>query len=194
MKHQIKRYAVTFTAIIVLVVMAGVVSTYILSHQGLRFPLVESSPYTVYADFSSGKSVISGQGQTVRVSGVQIGTIGGITLRNGIAHVQLDIDQQYRNLVRTDATALLRPRTGLEDMFVEIDPGRLSAPVAKPGFTIPAANTNPPVPPDEILAALDAVTAEDVERVARDLIANDRLRLAVIGPFDDAERFEKLLA
>jgi predicted Zn-dependent peptidase len=47
--------------------------------------------------------------------------------------------------------------------------------------------------PDEILAALDAVTAEDVQRVARDLIANDRLRLAVIGPFDDADRFEKLL-
>ncbi len=158
MKHQIKRYAVTFTAIIVLVVLAGVVSTYILSHQGLRFPLIESSPYTLYADFSSGKSVISGQGQTVRVSGVQIGTIGGITLRNGIAHVKLNIDQQYRHLVRTDATALLRPRTGLEDMFVEIDPGPLSAPVAKPGFTIPVSNTNPPVNPDEILGALDADT------------------------------------
>ena len=41
---------------------------------------------------------------------------------------------------------------------------------------------------------LDAVTAEDVQRVAQDLIANDNLRLAVIGPFDDADRFEKLLA
>ena len=47
--------------------------------------------------------------------------------------------------------------------------------------------------PDEVLAGLDAVTAEDVRRVARDLIADDRLRLAVIGPFDDAERFDALL-
>jgi predicted Zn-dependent peptidase len=47
--------------------------------------------------------------------------------------------------------------------------------------------------PDEVLAGITAVTAEDVQRVAQDVLANDRLRLAVIGPFDDAERFEKLL-
>jgi predicted Zn-dependent peptidase len=47
--------------------------------------------------------------------------------------------------------------------------------------------------PEELLRALDAVTAEDVQRVARDLIAEDRFRLAVIGPFDDEERFARLL-
>jgi predicted Zn-dependent peptidase len=47
--------------------------------------------------------------------------------------------------------------------------------------------------PDEVLRGLDAVTSEDVARVAIDLIAPDRLRLAVIGPFDDASRFEPLL-
>ena len=47
--------------------------------------------------------------------------------------------------------------------------------------------------PEEVLAGLDAVTAEDVQRVGQDLISDDRLRLAVIGPFDDTERFEKLL-
>ena len=47
--------------------------------------------------------------------------------------------------------------------------------------------------PEEILAGIDAVTAEDVQRVAQDLIAKDQLRLAVIGPFDDASRFENLL-
>jgi predicted Zn-dependent peptidase len=44
-----------------------------------------------------------------------------------------------------------------------------------------------------VLSALDAVTAEDVQRVAADLIRDDALRLAVIGPFDDPDRFEKLL-
>jgi predicted Zn-dependent peptidase len=48
--------------------------------------------------------------------------------------------------------------------------------------------------PDEVLAGFDAVTVEDVQRVAQDLIAGDRLRLAVIGPFEDAARFEELLA
>ncbi len=46
--------------------------------------------------------------------------------------------------------------------------------------------------PTEVLAALDAVTAEDIQRVAQDVL-DSGFRLAVIGPFDDAERFEKLL-
>ena len=47
--------------------------------------------------------------------------------------------------------------------------------------------------PEEVLAAVDAVTAEDVQRVAQDVISGEQLRLAVIGPFDDAERFSRLL-
>jgi predicted Zn-dependent peptidase len=47
--------------------------------------------------------------------------------------------------------------------------------------------------PDEALAKLDEVTAEDVAWVATDLLEPGRLRLAVIGPFDDASRFEPLL-
>ena len=45
--------------------------------------------------------------------------------------------------------------------------------------------------PEAMLAGLDAVTAEDIQRVAQDVVRN--LKLAVIGPFDDAERFERLL-
>jgi hypothetical protein len=33
-----------------------------------------------------------------------------------------------------------------------------------------------------------------VQRVAQDIIGNVGLRLALIGPFDDASKFEKLLA
>ena len=48
--------------------------------------------------------------------------------------------------------------------------------------------------PDEVLGGFDAVTAEDVQRVAQDVIRESRLNLALIGPFEDAERFEKILA
>jgi predicted Zn-dependent peptidase len=48
--------------------------------------------------------------------------------------------------------------------------------------------------PDEVLAELDAVTLEDIQRVAQDVIREDRLNFALIGPFDEPERFEKLLA
>jgi predicted Zn-dependent peptidase len=48
--------------------------------------------------------------------------------------------------------------------------------------------------PEEILEAISKVTAEDVNRVAQDVIGKQGVNLAVIGPFDDPARFEKLLA
>ena len=48
--------------------------------------------------------------------------------------------------------------------------------------------------PEELLRQIDAVTAEDVQRVARDLLEGKRLYLAVVGPFDDPDRFETLIA
>jgi predicted Zn-dependent peptidase len=47
--------------------------------------------------------------------------------------------------------------------------------------------------PEEVLAALDSVTLDDVQRIAQDVIRDERLNLAVIGPFDEPGRFEPLL-
>lgn len=49
------------------------------------------------------------------------------------------------------------------------------------------------IEPAEVLAGLDAVTVDDVHRVAQTLLAGG-LKLALIGPFDDPSRFEGLLA
>src|SRR3712207_7138463 len=57
----------------------------------------------------------------------------------------------YTTLFRSDATALLRPRTGLKDMFIELDPGSRSAPVMKKNGVIDVQNTAPDVDADEIL-------------------------------------------
>jgi len=48
--------------------------------------------------------------------------------------------------------------------------------------------------PDDVIAGLDAVTIEDIQRVAQDIVREDRLNFALIGPFDDPDRFQKLLA
>ncbi|MEX2211956.1 MAG: pitrilysin family protein [Gaiellaceae bacterium] len=47
--------------------------------------------------------------------------------------------------------------------------------------------------PAEVLAGLDAVTAEDIQRVSQDLLTA-QLNLALVGPFEDAGRFEQLLS
>jgi predicted Zn-dependent peptidase len=46
---------------------------------------------------------------------------------------------------------------------------------------------------DEIFAKIEAVTAEDVQRVARDIFKPEKLNLALIGPFKEKAKFEKLL-
>ena len=158
MKRAIKTHLTDFGAILVLLALSVVVAGYVLSHERFQFPLIESSPFTLNAEFSTAQAVTPGQGQSVRVSGVQIGLIGNVTLKNGIADVQLQINDEYKNLIHTDATALLRPKTGLKDMFIEVDPGAKPAPVAKPGWTMPVSNTLPDVDVDEILSSLDGDT------------------------------------
>jgi phospholipid/cholesterol/gamma-HCH transport system substrate-binding protein len=157
-KRAIKTHMVDFIAIIALIFGAVAVSAYILAHQGFRFPLFTSTPFSDYVQLQTGQAVTPGQGQTVRVSGVQIGTIGGISLHNGTARVRIDILPKYRHLIHTNATALLRPRTGLDDMFLELNPGGSPAPVAHAGFTIPMSNTLPNVDLDEVLSELDGDT------------------------------------
>ncbi len=158
MKRAIKKHSGDFAAVLVLLFLSVLVAGYILSHERLRFPLIESSPFTLNAAFSTAQAVTPGQGQSVRVSGVQIGDIGAVKLENGLAVVRMDINQPYKHLIHTDATALLRPRTGLKDMFIEVNPGSTGAPIAKPGFTIPVSNTQPDINVDEILSSLDGDT------------------------------------
>jgi phospholipid/cholesterol/gamma-HCH transport system substrate-binding protein len=166
-KRAIKTHMGDFVALVGLLILSVVVAGYVLSHERLRFPFIESSPYTINAEFSTAQAVTPGQGQTVRVSGVQVGDIGKVSLKDGMAVVQLDIDKKYKRLIHQNATALLRPRTGLKDMFVELNPGTSGAPVAKAGYTIPVSNTLPDINTDEILSSLDSDT-----RAYLDLLVN----------------------
>lgn len=56
-----------------------------------------------------------------------------------------------------------------------------------------AALNMPLLSPDEAIASFDAVTLDDIERVARRLIVEDELHLAVVGPITDAEPLEAQL-
>jgi len=154
-----------FAAIIVLVAIAAVVGGYILDQQRLRFPLVEDRPVRINVELDTAQAVTPGQGQTVQVAGVQIGDIGEVSLKDGRAVVGLDIKKEFEDLIHPDATALLRPRTGLKDMYVQIFPGREGAPVEE-GFTIPVSASLTDVDLDEILSELDARTRDYITLLA----------------------------
>jgi phospholipid/cholesterol/gamma-HCH transport system substrate-binding protein len=152
--RAIRKHLGDFLAVLGLFILAIGIGTYILSQERLRFPVVEEQPQRVKAVLENAQAVIPGQGQTVRIAGVKIGDIGKVDLEDGKAVVELQIDPEYKNRIKRSATALLRTKTGLKDMFLEVDPG--TGPPLQEGQRIQVENTLSDVDPDEVLAALDA--------------------------------------
>jgi phospholipid/cholesterol/gamma-HCH transport system substrate-binding protein len=156
MRRAIRSHLATIVALLGLLVVAVAIAGYILSQQGFRFPLIEDEPKRVEIELTNAQAVQPGQGQTVRVAGVEIGRIGDVEVDDGVAVVEVEIEGEFEDVIREDATALLRPRTGLKDMLLEIDPGR--GRVLPSGGRITVANTAPDVNADEIYSTLDADT------------------------------------
>jgi phospholipid/cholesterol/gamma-HCH transport system substrate-binding protein len=156
MKAAMRKHISELVAVLGLVVLAAAVAIYVLSQQGFRFPLVEDAPKHIAIELSDAQAVEPGQGQTVRVAGVEVGRIAGVELDEGVAVVDVELEKEHEDLVREDATALLRPKTALKDMFIEVSPG--TGRVLGEGARIQTQNTLPDIDPDEIYEALDADT------------------------------------
>jgi phospholipid/cholesterol/gamma-HCH transport system substrate-binding protein len=158
MTKAIRKHLRDFLAIIALFLLALGIAGYILANQRLRFPLVEKKTHPLKVELPNAQAVTPGQGQTVRVAGVEVGQIGKVELEDGVAVVQLEIEPKYKTLIRKDATALLRAKTGVKDMFLEVDPGD-GEPMQENG-RIQVTNTQEDVDPDEFFAALDHDTRD----------------------------------
>jgi phospholipid/cholesterol/gamma-HCH transport system substrate-binding protein len=158
MTTAIRKHLGDFLAIVALFILALGIGGYILSQERLHFPLVQESPFTVKMELPNAQAVQPGQGQTVRVAGVEVGQVGQVELKNGVAVVELQLEPKFKGLLRQDATALLRSKTGLKDMFVEVDPGQ-GKPLEENG-TIRVQNTASDINPDEFLSALDSDTRD----------------------------------
>src|SRR5436190_1113716 len=157
MARAIRKNMRNFIAIAVLVVIALATSYYIVKQQRLRIPILEAHPFTLHAEFQTAQAVVPGQGQTIDVAGVKVGDVQSVELKNGVADVTFGIDPKYVPIYR-NATILLRPRTGLDDMFFQLDPGTKDAGEIPDGGTVPLQNTAPDVNLDEVLSALDGDT------------------------------------
>jgi phospholipid/cholesterol/gamma-HCH transport system substrate-binding protein len=158
MSRAIRAHLRDFIAVLGLLILGVGVGAYILTQQRLRFPFVEEGPSHVWVELQNAQGVTPGQGQTVRVAGMRVGDVGKVELHEGRARVRLDMDSEYERLIRRDATVLLRPRTGLKDMFLALDPGTRGEPPVPEGGVIRVNNTLPDVNSDEILSVLDADT------------------------------------
>lgn len=161
MRRQITKHAGVFATILVLVVAAAAIGGYILSNQRFYLPawvpIVGTDFYEVETELPTAQAVVPGQGQTVNIAGVKVGEVGSVRLENGRAIVTMKIKRKYAPIHR-DATVLLRPRTGLKDMFLALDPGSEQAGDVPEGGRVPVSNTLSDVNADEVLAQLDADT------------------------------------
>ena len=152
---ELRKHWRDVAAIAVLAVLGLVTTWYVLDKQGVRIPVLEERPFELKAELETVQGVTPGEGQAVRVAGVKIGDAETVELDNGHAVVTFAIDRDDVPIYR-DATVLMRPQTGLRDMFFQLDPGTRSAGAVEEGEVLPVQNTAPDVPIDEILAALDA--------------------------------------
>jgi phospholipid/cholesterol/gamma-HCH transport system substrate-binding protein len=150
----IRKHLREFIAVAALLVVGVAVTVYIVQEQRLRIPVLEERPFELKAEFSTAQAVVPGQGQTVRVAGVRVGDVQEVSVEDGVGVVTFAIDREYLPVYR-DATILMRPTTGLKDMFFQLDPGTRAAGEYEEGETVPVSNTAPDVNLDEILAALD---------------------------------------
>lgn len=157
----LRKYATTISAIVVAVLLSVFVGGYILAKQRLRLPQwvpVLGTDYVSYkATLPTAQSLTPGQGQTVNVAGVPVGEISKVDLVDGRAVVTMSIKKRYTPIYH-DATVLVRPKTGLNDMLLELSPGSKRTGVLPRSEPIPVSQTLSNVNLDEILASLDGDT------------------------------------
>src|SRR5919198_990951 len=124
-----------FIAVTVLLILGLGITYFIFQEQRLRIPVLEEKPFELKAEFQTAQAVVPGQGQSIRVAGVKIGDVQDVDVENGVGVVTFAVDRDFLPIYR-DATVLMRPTTGLKDMFFELDPGTKQAGEYSEGQTI----------------------------------------------------------
>jgi phospholipid/cholesterol/gamma-HCH transport system substrate-binding protein len=195
-RDQIERYRTAFIAVVTMVVIAAVVGGYILAHENLKLPgwvpVFGRSFYTLKAEFQTAQAVAPGQGQAVTIAGAKIGEIASVDLHNGVAVVTMKVVPKYGKYLYHNATLLLRPKTQLQDITIEVNPGTASAGKLHSGEVLPLSQTAPNVDFDEFLAGLDAETRSYVQELLAGLgiglKGNGRALSAALKRFDPTAR------
>jgi len=153
-------------AIAVLAALGIVMTLWIFTQQKASLPswvpFVGEEFAQITGEFTTAQAVTPGQGQAVDVAGIQIGKVTSVDLEDGHAVVGMDIEPKYLELIHPDATLLLRPKTNLNDMVVEVDPGTGKDHI-EDGHNFPLSRTEPNVNLDAFFAILDADTRQYIQ-------------------------------
>jgi phospholipid/cholesterol/gamma-HCH transport system substrate-binding protein len=159
--HRTDTIAILVLAFVGIVMMLGIFTQQKASLPSW-LPLVGEEFEDITAEFTTAQAVTPGQGQAVDVAGLQIGKVSSVDLEDGHAIVGMSIEPKYMELIHPDAHFLLRPKTGLNDMTVEVEPGTGKGHV-EDGHRFPLAQTEANVQLEALWNSLDADTRQYIQ-------------------------------
>lgn len=143
---------------VVYLAMSIAVIGFIVAQMGITPPW--SHPYTLTANFSDGADILNNN--EVYMNGTKVGHVGEVSVVNGLAHVQLVIDNAKALPVHSDATAEVRKKNLLGETYIDLQRG--GAPTdMKSGGVITVDHTIPITEIDQVLAIFDPQTVQRVQ-------------------------------
>src|SRR5271154_677034 len=161
-RDQIERYRSSFIAVVTMVLIAAGGGGDILANENLKLPgwvpVLGRNFFVLKAEFQTAQAVTPGQGQAVTIAGAKIGEVASVDLHTGVAIVTMKVTPKYSRYLYRNATMLLRPKTQLQDITVEVNPGNPAAGKLHSGEIVPLSQTAPNIDFDEFLAGLDSET------------------------------------
>jgi phospholipid/cholesterol/gamma-HCH transport system substrate-binding protein len=156
---------------LVAVAIGTVAAGYFLAHE--RFNPPWENKYSVFATFDQAPGVAPGKGQEVRIAGVEVGDIRSSKVSND-GHAVLELRVADDQKIYSNAKYVLRPKSPLNDMYVEISPGGPPGTLLHDGSSAPVSHTVRPIQVDEVLGHLDT----DARRGLTALLAESDVALA----------------
>lgn len=144
----------------ILLVLASVSGGIILSNARASWPW--ESQYWFAATFQNAPAISPGNGQEVRIAGVKVGEIREASVSgDGKAVLRMSIDPKFK--VYKNARLTLRPKSPLNEMYMEVNPGGPPSPQLPENGVLPVTSAQPPVQVDEVLGHLDDNTRKALQ-------------------------------
>lgn len=165
-KLEIRRARTPFIVLIGSLVIALASASYLVGN--LRSAMPWEDPYRLSFALDDAKGVIPGK-QEVRISGVPVGRITDSRLVAGRPVIDVTIDREHAPLYR-DARVRLRPRTPLNDLFLDVEHrGHPRAGKLEDNQTMRAERTRTPVDIGRVVNVFDDDTRPRVKQAIDEL-------------------------
>jgi phospholipid/cholesterol/gamma-HCH transport system substrate-binding protein len=120
-------------------------------------------PYTLTVDFSETAGILTNN--DVDMNGVQVGHVGSVVADNGMARVQLIIDDASALPIYKDASAEVRTKNILGETYIDLQRGsdHCAGCQLDSGATLGVDHTVPITEIDQVLAIFDPTTVHRVQ-------------------------------